>query len=609
MNVSRVVRRILKWTAVVCAALIIVAVGLVAVADTAVGRPLLTRALVLFTGRSIKVNGALETHLFSSAPRVVAEQVTVGNPAWTPPGIALEADRISLVLRLPGWRRSGGVTAVDIQGASLHLIRDAAGRANWQWRDPAKRRINTNSAIVRSVSILNARLELDDAKRHLQFAGTVSVEDLDRPGKPQPLRVDGSGQLNGRAATFKISADSLVTASHKLPYHFTFSERSGDSRLDANGVLPQPFFVEIADATFVASGPDLKDLFFLTGVHLIDTGAYQLSANYQRRGTHTTFSDLAVRSGSSDIRGSVASDSTTGRPKFDMELKSQVLRLSDLGIRAAGRMPGPPPSLLLSDAMISPNVLHVEGAVARYHADRVEVGRFALDDVSLAATISQDVLNVSPLVGKLSGGRIEARFTLDGAREIPAAMADIGLSGVQFGPLLQKDAAPPPAEGALYGRIRIRGLGRSVHQVAASANGTLTLQMTGGALRESFAELTGVDLRGLRLLLFKNKRDVPVRCARAAFKAENGTLTAQDMWVDTGPVLFMGEGRIHLDSEELDLAIRGYPKGVRLLRLEAPILVQGPLMHPLVHVAVKQSHFVLLDRGRARDMDCTEASP
>jgi AsmA family protein len=608
MNASRVAR-ILKWMAVVCAALIIVVVGLIALADTPLGRPLLTRVLVLFTGRSIKINGALETHLLSFEPRVVAEQVAVGNPSWTPAGTALEAARISLALRLPGWRRSGGVTAIDIQGASLHLIRDAAGRANWQWRDPAKRRINKNSAIVRSVSIPNARLELDDAKRHLQFAGTVSVEGLERPGDPQPLRVEGSGQLNGHAATFKISADSLVTASHKVPYHFTFAERSGESRLDANGVLPQPFFVEIADATFVASGPDLKDLFYLTGVHLLDTGAYHLSGTYQRRGTHTTFSDLTVTSGSSDIRGSVASDSTTGRPKFDMDLKSQVLKLADLGLRAAGRMPGPPPSLLLSDSMISPNVLHVEGAVAKYHADRVEVGRFAVEDVSLAATIGHDVLTVSPLVGKLSGGRIEARLSMDGAKDMPAAVADIKVSGLQLAPLLQKDAAPPPAEGALQGRIRIQGLGRSMHQVAASANGTLTLQMTGGALRESFAELTGVDLRGLRLLLFKNKRDVPIRCAKTVFKAENGTLTAQDVWVDTGPVLILGEGRIHLDSEELDLAIRGYPKGVRLLRLEAPILVQGPLRHPLFHVAVKQSHFVLLDRGQARDMDCTEASP
>jgi hypothetical protein len=592
-----------------CAALIILIVGLAAVADTALGRPLLMRGVDLFTGRQITVHGTLQTHLFSSEPRVVAEQVSVGNPSWTPAGVALQADRISLVLRLPGLRRSAGVTAVDIQGATFHLIRDAAGRANWQWRDPARRRINKNSAIVRSVSILNAKVQLDDAKRHLQFVGTVSVQGLNGPGDAQPLRIEGTGQLNGKPASFTISADSLVTASHKDPYHFTFAERSGDSHLDAKGVLPQPFDVAIADATFVASGPDLKDLYFLTGVHLLDTGDYHLSGKYDRRGTHTTFSDLVATSGSSDVRGSVATDSTSGRPRFDLNLKSQVLKLSDLGLRAAGRMPGPPPSLLLSDAMISPNVLHVAGAVAKYHAKRVEFGRLALEDVSLAATIDRGVLTVSPLVGKLSGGRVDARLTLDGAKEIPAAVSDIGISGLQLGPLLQKDAAPPPVEGALQARIRVRGSGRSVHQVAASANGVLTLQMTGGALRESFAELTDVDLRGLRLLLFKNKRDVPVRCAMARFQAENGTLTAQDLWVDTGPVLIMGEGRIHLDSEELDLAIHGTPKGTRLLRLQAPVLVQGPLTHPLIHVAVKQSHFLLIDRGRTRDMDCTEASP
>lgn len=609
MKASRVVGRILIGTAATCTALIILIVGLLALADTPVGRPLLIRALVLFTGRPISVNGALQTHLFSFEPRVVAEKLSVGNPSWTPAGVALQADRISLTLRLPGLRRSGGVTAIDIQGAALHLIRDAAGRANWQWRDPAKRRINKNSAIVRSVSMPNARVELDDAKRHLQFAGTVSVEGLNTPGEATPLRVEGAGQLNGHAATFRISADSLTTASHKTPYHFTFAERSGESRLDANGVLPQPFVVQIADATFTASGPDLKDLYYLAGVRLIDTGEYHLSGKYQRRDTQTTFSDLVATSGSSDIRGSVASDSSSGRPKLDMTLNSQVMKLSDLGIRASGRMPGPPPALLLSDAMIGPNVLHVAGAVAKYHAARVEVGRFAVEDVSLGATINQDVLTVSPLVGKLSGGRIQARLSLDGAKEIPAAVADIGISGLQLGPLLQKGTAPPPMEGAVQARIRVRGLGRSVHQVAASANGTVILQMTGGALRESFAELTDVDLRSLRLLLFKNKRDAPIRCGMARFKAENGTLTAEDMWLDTGPVLITGEGRIHLDSEELDLAVRGNPKGVRLLRLQAPVLVQGPLAHPLIHVAVKQSHFLLVDRGHAPDMDCTQASP
>ncbi|HEV2703399.1 MAG TPA: AsmA family protein [Steroidobacteraceae bacterium] len=609
MKGTLIAGRILAWAAVVFAALIILAVGLVAVADTAMGRPLLIRGLALFIQRPITVNGALETRLLDSAPRVSAEHVIIGNPAWTPAGVALEADKISIVLRLPGWRRSGGITAIDIQGASLHLLRDAAGRANWQWRDPAIRRINSNSAIVRSLSIAKARVQLDDAKRHLQFVGIVSAQDINGQGTAQPLRIDGAGQLNGRPATFRISADSLLTASHRLPYHFTFAERSGDSHLEVTGFLPQPFIVDIADATFVASGPDLKDLYFLTGVHLLDTGEYRLSGKYSRRGTHTTFSELAASSGSSDIRGSVVTDSASGRPRFDVLLDSQVLKLSDLGLRAAGRLPGPPSPLLLSDAMISPNVLHVAGAAAKYHANRVEVGRLDLKDVSLTATISQDVLTVSPLAASLSGGRVDARLSLDGSKEVPAAVADIGIFGLQLGPLLQKGSAPPPMEGALQIRVSVRGLGRSVHQVAASANGTLTVRMTGGALRESLAELTDVDLRGLRLLLFKNKRDVPVRCGIARFKAEDGTLTAQDLWVDTDPVLITGEGRIHLDSEGLDLAIRGNPKSLRLLRLQAPVLVQGTLAHPSIHVAVKQSRLRLIDRGQALDRDCTEASP
>src|SRR5580698_4822052 len=336
MKGSLIVRRILLWTALVFGTLLIAGAGLVAIAGTAYGRPLLIRCFDLLVERPIKVDGELQTHLFSLNPRVVAENVTVGNPPWTPAGVVLQAARVSLVIRLPGLRHSGGITAIDIQGASLHLIRDAAGRANWQWRDPARKRVNKNSAIVRSLSILNARVMLDDARRHLQFVGTVSAQDRGAPGDRQPLRIDGAGQLNGRAASFQISADPLVTASHRVPYHFSFTESSGGSRLDGSGVLPQPFLVEIADATFVATGPDLKDLFFLTGVHLIDTGAYRLSGKVERRGNLTTFSDLVATTGSSDMRGRVATDSSSGRPRFDVDLNSGVLKLSDLGLRAAG---------------------------------------------------------------------------------------------------------------------------------------------------------------------------------------------------------------------------------------------------------------------------------
>ncbi len=602
MKDSRRARRLLTWTAVVVGSMTVIVAGLVAIADSAYGRAPLLHLCALFIERPIKV-GDLQVNLFSLEPRVLAQMVTVGNPPWTPPGVALQADRISLVLRLPGLRRPGGITSIDIQGATLHLIRDAAGRANWQWRDPATKRVIGNAAIVRSLSIMNAHVVLDDARRHLQFAGTVSAWDSG-PGEPRPLQIAGSGQLNGRAASFTMSADPLVTASHGSPYHFRFNESSGGSHLEANGVLPQPFVVAMVDATFVATGPDLKDLYYLTGVHLIDTGDYRLSGKVERRGSLSTFSDLIATSGTSDVRGRVSTDSSSGRPVFDVDLQSENLKLSDLGLRAAGRASEPPAPLLLSDAKISPNVLHAQGAVAKYHANRVEVGHLTFENVSLDATIAKDVLTVAPLAAALSGGHLAAHLTLDNSKADPAAKVDISLADAQLGQLFKKDAAPP-AEGAVQARIRIAGQGVSIHQIAASATGTVTAQLTDGALRESFAELADADLRGLGLFLVKNKHDVPVRCAVARFKAQDGTLTAEDLVADTEPVLITGEGEIHLDSEALDLALRGKPKSLRLFSLRSPVLIQGSLAHPLIHISVKHSHFMLADRGGARDVDCT----
>src|SRR5450759_5306429 len=85
-------------------------------------------------------------------------------------------------------------------------------------------------------------------------------------GGLQSLRLEGRGQLNGRAASFEITGDPLAAASHKRPYHFAFDERSSGSRLTGRGSLARPFDFDLLDTTFDAAGTDLKDIYFLTGV-------------------------------------------------------------------------------------------------------------------------------------------------------------------------------------------------------------------------------------------------------------------------------------------------------------------------------------------------------
>lgn len=606
MSASRNIRRLLIGATAVLAIVVVSTAALILALDSGYGRGLLIRGFAWRTGRTIEVNGTLEAHLLSMTPQIVAEHVTIGNPPWTPPGTTAEVDKLTLGLKLPSFRHPPGIIAVAAQGTTLYLVRDAQGRANWQVRDPARPPVDRNSPLLRKLEVPEAHVILNDARRHLQFDGTVSALDLDAPGTVQPLRINGSGQLNGREVHFELTGEPLAIASHKSPYHFTFNEHSSGSRINGQGQLPRPFRFDILDATFKAEGPDLKDLYFLTGVHLVDTGEYALTGTAARRGKHhTQFNDLVVTSGSSDMRGSIAIDSSDGPPRLTVDLHSNLLKLSDLGIRAAGRTTEPKSPLLISDARLGPNLLRTGGAKVHFQAERLEVGTLPLQQVSADATIDRRVLTVESFAARAYDGRISGRMRLDGNDERPAASIDVRVSDVQLAGLSHKDPEQPPLEGPLSGHLAITGHGLSAHQIAATANGTLSIRISDGAMRKSLAELTGIDLRGLGMLLAGDKKEIPVRCAMGDFHVQDGTLIAQRLVLDTDRILITGEGEVHLGSEDLDLKIGGHPKRVRLFRVRAPLRVQGSLRHPSVHVETSQASLVVVDPGHAKDADCT----
>ena len=553
-------------------------------------------------GRPVAVAGALHIELLTRRPRVSAEQVAIGNPSWMPAGPFADIGKLSLVIDLPGFHRLFGISSLSMSSATLHLERDESGRSNWQWTRPGQAPGKKRLQILRSLSVPGAHVILADERRHLHFDGTISAQNDSADGS-QPLKMDGSGQLNGRAVSFELTGDPLATATHESPYRFSFEERSSGSKLSGRGQLPRPFDFTAVDAAFEAEGADLKDLYFLAGVSLIQTGRYRLSGNFARRDDVFTFGDLSAATGQSDAHGRVTIQSSPDGPSLDVDLKSQLLRMPDLGARAAGRAPpiDKKTRLLLSDAALNPATLRRGDARIQFHARRVEVGRVALTELAARGTIEHGVLTVASLSAGLLGGKISAHGKLDANSAPPTADAEIRIADAELEQYPWK-SSPAPIKGLMQVRISIVGKGSSLHQIAASANGTVTAVVPQGAVRDSFAEMTGIDLRGARLLLDKNKRDTPLRCAAVIFKEEHGTLTAQSLVADTEPVLIVGGGEIHLDSESLDLQIRGEPKSVRFMRFNSPLHLGGTLAHP--SVAIEAHKLKVVDPGHAQDADC-----
>src|SRR5690606_3642502 len=111
----------------------------------------------------------------------------------------------------------------------------------------------------------------------------------------------------------------------------------------------------------------------------------------------------------------------------------------------------------------------------------------------------------------------------------------------------------------------------------------ISLVVPQGRMREAFAELLGINVLA-GLLKMDDNSTAEIRCAVASFDVSGGTATARTFVIDTTPVLARGSGTIDLGAETMNLRIDGETKEARLIRLWAPITVQGPLRGPKVGV-------------------------
>lgn len=597
---TSVARHRLLKSAVALLLLIIVTVGGLLLAWNA---GLLRQSFIRFvswqSGRPIDVRGALHLYLLTGSPSIEAEQVTIGNPPWTKPGITADIAKLTVTFA-PLLSHQSGLNLLKIDDAQLQFMRDSDGRANWQRADPAKSP-GAPLPMIRELQLSHAHVTLVDERLHLNFSGDMSVG----PDSAAGLQIEGSGTLNERAVTFRLKGDALASATPDKPYAFVFDERSSGTHFTAHGVLPRPFDLTLVDADLDADGADLFDLYYLVGVHLPNTGPFHLQGRLQRRGSAMLFDDLKVVSGDSDAKGRVSLDTQKdGRTLMHVDLNSSLLRLADVGLRAAGRDPHPdaPPKLFSDLQLITPAARRVD-VTGKYTVRRLSLSRLELTDLSAPFTIEHGLIKAPKITGHLLGGNVVLNLDTD-ANQTPARThAELKLTGLQLGELPHK-AEPPPYEGPLQLQIRAQGRGDSLHALVAGADGTLSARVLQGTMRASLAELTGVDMRGLGLTLTRSSRDVAVHCAAADFDIHSGVMRSTRLFIDSEPVFISGDGSVLLDSEKLDLTLHGEPKGLRILRIKAPLLVQGTLLQPKFSVDAADSGVRLVDRGTPQDADC-----
>jgi len=553
------------------------------------------RQASLMTGRNVRIDGHLAVHPWSWTPTATVSGLKIGNPAWMGGGDTADVDQFTVAVKL--WPLLFGdlqASLVRAERPRLWLYRDATGRVNWRMgRDGQPARLPP----IENIALDDGRLTYVDRIRRLVVVGTVqSNQSLAGRGT---FRLVGHGAINSNPFLVTISGAPLINVRHDRPYPFAADIRAGATRIVARGALPKPFDFGLIRSDLVVSGQNLASLYDLTGLALPNTPPYRLTGELERDGTRWTFHKVSGVVGSSDLEGAFQLDHHDGRPDLHATLSSRRMTIADLGTLLGAPPHGPgktaaqqadaarlsSQSRLLPDAQLAVGRVRAMDADVHYRAASVQAGpHLPLTGFALHLVLDHGVMTADPVAFDMPHGSLAGRVRVDARRDVPATDLDMRLSNIHAEDFF-RTSANPPLSGLIEARAKLHGVGGSVHAAASTASGSLAVVAPGGQIRQSLAELMGVDvIKGLGLYLAHDQRPTGVRCAVADFQANGGVLTARNLVLDTDPVLATGKGSINLATERLDLQLQGHPKRFQLIRLASPVTVSGALKAPKVGV-------------------------
>jgi uncharacterized protein involved in outer membrane biogenesis len=464
-------------------------------------------------------------------------------------------------------------------------------------------------------------VRIDDAVRKLHFTGTVNSQE-NAGGRNAAFTLAGNGTLNLNKFLADVKGGPLLNVDASKPYDFTADVHAGATHAQVHGSITEPFHFDRYTAQMTLSGPTLSDLYFLTGLVLPNTPAYRMTLSVERDGTNYRITDINAEMGASDLHGNLQVDASGDIPALAGRMASRVLALQDLGPLVGGGKNAPVKSrFLLPETPLHTERLKHTNAEVDYSAVKVSSRDFPLTSLDTHISVENGVLNLKPLALGFAQGKLAGSIRVDARKDIPTTTLDARITDIKAENFIK--SADKPITGMLEARAVLTGTGKSVHETAADANGTVTAVVPSGGMRHSLAEWTGVDvLSALSLTLAGDKSNTNLRCAVASFNARDGVLTSQQFVIDTDPVRIDGSGSVNMKDETLDLSLQGKPKHFQLVRLRAPITVKGAWEHPAIGVnagaAVAQGGIALalgavnpfaailafIDPGLAKDANC-----
>ncbi|HET8765539.1 MAG TPA: AsmA family protein, partial [Rhodanobacter sp.] len=552
-------------------------------------KPTINAQASMAIGRPFAINGNLGVQWMRDAssqgwrawvpwPHIVAQDISVANPAWTkqPRFAHLDALRFSLS-PLDLLQHRVRIPTLQLVNPGVDLERDAQGRTNWTFNLPQGSTPSAWTVDLGAVGFDTGRITLDDAVGRVKVdahieplqqaipygqivaqatadaraqatssAGRDAGKAMGKPGEPnqpedaaaqqtryqfawtakgsyQGAALDGSGRIGA----------VLALQQSDQPFPLQAKLRIGDTHIALVGTLTDPIHLGALNLHLWLAGSSMAKLYPILGVTLPDTPPYatrgRLTATLGRHGSQFGYHGFRARVGGSDLAGDV--DYVTGgaRPKLSGKVQATLLRFADLAPLIGGggsSTTAPPPAA--SDRVLPTQAFRTDrwkamDANVTFAAGRIEHGpSLPIQSLSTHLVMDGGVLTLDPLHFGVAGGQVTGMLRLDGSAEPMRGRLKLGVRRLRIEQLSQRFAAMRTSLGAINGDAALDARGNSVAGLLGTASGQLKLLMDNGAISRNLLEMAGLNVGNIVLGKLFGDKTVKIDCAASDFVAKDG---------------------------------------------------------------------------------------
>ncbi len=551
--------------------------------------------------------------MFTSAGSAASSSMTCRwrtRPAFRRDSRFARIDQLSVAIDVLGFlhdRSNIRFPRIEVHHPVVEVATGPSGEPNWNLGTGS----SASSGSSSGPSFQIGDLRIDDGHAHVvipklksDFALDVATREPAEQGKEAQIVVDAKGTYAAQPITGRFIGGALLSLRDPAkPYPIDLRLANGPTHVTMTGTVQDPLAFKGADIKLDLAGPDMAQLYHLTGVPIPETPPYQVTGNLDYADRKIRFTNFAGRLGHSDIEGSIAVDPGAERPKVTADLASRLVDLTDLG-GFIGATPGkagegqtPQQQREKVEAAKSPNLLpdqplnlpklQAADVELKYRGKRIQGRSMPLDNLAVDATIQNGGIRVHPISFGVGAGEISTVADITPAGKALNLKADVSFRQVDVGRLLSATHVFGGA-GTIGGRAVVSGTGNSIAQILGSGNGDVKLFMTGGDLSALLVDLAGLDFGNALLSALGIPKRAPVRCLVAHLPLEQGVLNTQILVVDTTEANVVTTGSINLRNETIDYQIKTDPKHFSIGALPVPIDVRGPLKAPSILPDPKQ---------------------